>query len=158
MERISSKWTFLHKRIFPALYLGIALAMLVNALWTRSWGPGYGLWWLVFALFNVVAVASFWLALRHLVDEVEDHGDALVVKSGGEEQRIALAEILTVNSSTQSGRRLEIRLAESGRFGDRVVFLPERKVSFNPWKPSEIYESLVRRVDAAKRGAGARGG
>ncbi|MEO1198361.1 MAG: hypothetical protein AAFX39_03855 [Pseudomonadota bacterium] len=64
MERISSKWTVMHKRISPMLYIVVALAMLVNALWTKAWGPGYGFWWLAFGLFNIVAVVSFRLATR----------------------------------------------------------------------------------------------
>ena len=49
-----------------------------------------------------MAVFGFWFmkkVILNLVDAVPDAGDALVVRCGGQEERIALSDIKSVNSS-----------------------------------------------------------
>jgi hypothetical protein len=49
--------------------------------------------------------------------------------------------------------RITLKLARPGRFGDEVVFLPQKPFSFNVFAKNPIAEDLILRVDAARRGS-----
>ena len=88
----------------------------------------------------------------NLVDEVLDLGDALLVRSGEPEERIALADIANVNYYPYgSPPQVTLSLRRPTVFGDTIVFCPPAR--FMPLSTSPIIESkLVQRIDAARRG------
>jgi hypothetical protein len=99
MTRLSSNWTFFYKRIFPILFIGLVIlffAVLV-LIATRSGNSPQ----LPFIIVPIVMAVIFYFTMKKLVfdvaDEVVDLGDALLVKNGDQEDRIALSDIINVN-------------------------------------------------------------
>jgi hypothetical protein len=86
----------------------------------------------------------------NLVDEVFDLGDALLVRSGGQEERIALADIKNVNFYPyMSPPQVTLSLRRPSVFGDTIVFCAPTRIM--PLSPSPMIEKLVDRIDAARR-------
>jgi hypothetical protein len=151
MQRISSKATFFHKRIFPVLMLGfllIFLAVGVGAQWRAGNGPP-----LPFFLMPIfVAVIIFFVFKKlifDLVDEVWDAGDALIVRNKGQEERIALSDIMNVSYSPfVNPPRVTLSLRRPSVFGDQISFCAP--VRFVPFSTSPIIDELIKRIDAAR--------
>lgn len=85
-----------------------------------------------------------------LVDEVWDAGDALIVKSKNQEERISLSEIMNVSySPIINPPRVTLTLRRPGRFGREVTFpAPIRLV---PFSKSPIVDKLIDRIDTKRR-------
>ncbi len=101
MQRISSSTTFLYKRVFPIIFFGVLLvytAVLLFSAVASGRLPSAPL-----LIVDAFAAAFGYLMMRlrvlDLVDEVLDAGNALVVRNGIQEDRIALSEISNVSSS-----------------------------------------------------------
>jgi hypothetical protein len=94
---------------------------------------------------------AYYRLLWNLADEVLDGGDHLVVRLRGEQQRIPLGDVINIAfERRQNGRRVVLRLARPGPFGDRIVFKPP--VRFLPtFSTDPLEDDLIRRVDAARR-------
>jgi hypothetical protein len=152
MRRISSKWTFFYKYIFPIFWFGFIILFVIIALFvpTRSGqSPSFS----VLIVPIIMAVFGYSLMKKlvfNLVDEVWEDGDALVVKNRGQEQRIAFGEIKNVNYSTMSSPpRVVLSLRRPTVFGDQIAFCaPVRFMSFatNP-----LIDDLIERIDAARQ-------
>ena len=153
--RISSRNTFFVKRVFPILWFGfIALflsAGLIGA--SRATRP------VPLPVFVMPAImAAFgWLLMRRLIfdlaDEVCDEGDALRVRFGDNEERIALANIINVSyAGLTNPQRVTLTLREAGRFGKEVSFCPLTPL-LGPLlrTTSPIVTDLIARADAARR-------
>jgi hypothetical protein len=85
-----------------------------------------------------------------LADEVLDAGDALIVRFGGEQQRIPLSEIINVSYSyMQNPNRVTLTLRTPCQFGKEVSFSPPAR--FLPFAKSPIVAELIERIDAARR-------
>lgn len=157
MRQISSRWTYFHKRIFPLLWFGfLALFVVVVLLAPRGQDPFEPVF-----LLGPVAMAVFGYFLMRslifdLVDEVVDAGDALIVRKAGEEARIALADIVNVDSTTLvNPPRITLTLRTPCRFGRKVAFLPPpHRRLWAPFAPNPIAEELVERVDRARLARG----
>src|SRR5215471_4181260 len=101
MRRISSRWTFVYKRIIPLVFFGILVVFVTFLLLggqrtgqTPPW-PALIIPVLVFAfIFYVMKKLVF-----DMVDEVLDAGDALIVRNRGQEERVALSDIMNVSYS-----------------------------------------------------------
>lgn len=153
MEAVLSRSTFFTRRVFPLLCIGWALAWAAVALPDRMWerdplflvGP---------ALMIVIAVFLYRRLGSNLVDEVRDAGSFLVVRKGDVEDRVAFGDILHINASSVSyPDRLTLRLRTPGKFGDEIDFLVGKsRWPLDPRPSKEIAESLIRRVDEARRG------
>jgi hypothetical protein len=78
MRRISSKWTFFYKRVFPI----ILFSFLVLFVAITVFAGGH----------SIMKKLIF-----DLVDEVWDDGRALIVKNDDREERIPFADIKNVN-------------------------------------------------------------
>jgi hypothetical protein len=154
-KRISSRNTFFVKRIFPVLwfaaitlFLGAALAATVHARTKPS--PVF------FVAPLVMFGFGFWLMRRlvfDLADAVYDEGDALRVRFRGDEERIALANIINISySGLTNPPRATLTLRQPGMFGKDVTFSPVQKV-FGPLlrTSNPIVTDLIERVDAARR-------
>ena len=101
MRQVSSKMTFFYKRVFAVIWFGFLLLFIGFALFSPSRDiQDSSTPFLIVAL--LMAVFGFWFmkkVILNLVDAVLDAGDALVVRCGGQEERIALSDIKSVNSS-----------------------------------------------------------
>lgn len=100
MERISSRSTFFIKRVFPLIWFGSLALIVIAPLLARK--PKGGPPVVFFIMPILMAVFGYFLMKKlvfDLADEVFDAGDALVVRFGSEQERIALSEIINVSYS-----------------------------------------------------------
>jgi len=155
--RISSG-TFFIKRLFPAVWLGgVGLGAIgaATAFFSGKDANGHPLPILALIVPLLMLIFGFVLFRKFvwdLADEVEDRGDYLLVRKGGIEERVPLANIMNVNMSQfTKPPRLTLRLRKAGVFGDEIAFIPRRPVlRFNPFARNEIAENLMLRVDRAR--------
>jgi hypothetical protein len=86
----------------------------------------------------------------NLVDEVFDLGDALLVCNGGQEERIALADIKNVNFFPyMSPPQVTLSLRRPSVFGETIVFCAPARLM--PLSTSPMIEKLIDRIDAARQ-------
>jgi hypothetical protein len=153
MPLSSSKTTFLYKRIFPIVWFGIMAVLffvgLLKVLGADSISNAQFL--IMPALMAIIGYQFMKKLAFNLVDEVSDAGDALIVRNGGREERIALADIKNVNYFPYgSPPQVTLSLRRPSMFGDTIVFCGPAR--FMPLSSSPIAESkLVDRIDAARR-------
>lgn len=155
MQVISSRWTFFYKRIFPVFWFGFLAIFVAVSLLSgqamRSFDP-------MFFVGPIAMTILGWLIMRRFVfdlaDEVVDAGDALIVRKGGEEARIALADIINVDSSTATRPpRITLMVRTPNCFGRKIAFSPPpNRNLFAPFAPNPTAEQLIDRVDQARRG------
>jgi hypothetical protein len=152
MRRISSQWTFFYKFVFPIIWFGFLIVFVIVAVLvpTRS-GQGLPIPALIVPIIMVgVGYAMMKKLIFNLADEVWDDGNGLVVKKGGQEERIALGDIKNVNYSTMSSPpRVVLSLRRPSVFGDQVAFCAP--IRFVPFATSPIIDDLIERIDVARR-------
>src|SRR5437867_3926603 len=127
MRRISSRATFYQKRIIPLISAGILIAFIALPLgiWLHA-GQYPPLPFLVMPV--AIGIISFFVwkkTVFDLVDEVWDVDDALIIKNKGQEERVALSDIVNVSySPIGGGQRVSLLLRRPSVFGDRIHFCP----------------------------------
>jgi hypothetical protein len=152
MPLMSSKMTFFYKRVFPVIWFSfLAAFFLIGLVKSRAGDPISNLPSLIIPV--VMAIIGYQIMKKmafNLVDQVFDLGDALLVRSGGQEERIALADIKNVNFVPyMSPPQVTLSLRRPSLFGDTIVFCaPARLMTLSP---SPTIEKLVDRIDAARR-------
>jgi hypothetical protein len=151
MQRISSRTTFISKRLFPVLWFGSLAAFFVTNLITiRS---GHHLPAALLLVPIVMAVVGYFIMTKlvfDLADEVFDDGDALLVRFGGAQERITFDNIMNVSYVTMMNPpRVTLALRSAGRFGKEVSFSPPQ--SFWPRARNSMITALIDRIDAARR-------
>jgi hypothetical protein len=150
MKRISSTWTFFNKKLFPLLWFGFLTFFVVTMVHTRV--PNADPMFLIIPA--LMALFGFFLMKKlvwDLVDEVYDCGDFLLIRNRGEEDRVALANVMNVNASTfVNPPRITLRLRNPGKFGQEVSFSPVTGFSLNPFAKNQVAEDLIVRVDQAR--------
>ena len=151
MRRISSRTTFFNKRVFPAIWFGFLALFIDIPLFFGTQGksaPSFP--FLIVPL--IMAVFGFFFMKKlvfDLVDEVWDNGDSLLVKNGGQEQRIALSDIKNVSYSPYiNPPRVTLSLRHPSVFGDRITF--GAPIRFVPFSTSPVIDDLIDRIDAAR--------
>ena len=153
MRRISSKWTFFYKSVFPIFWFGFIILFLVVALFVpmRS-GQSPPIPALIVPA--IMFVVGFFLMKKFvfdLADEVWEDNGVLIVKNRGQEQRIALRDIKNVSySPMMSPPRVVLSLRRPTGFGGQIAFCAP--VRFVPFATSPIVDDLIDRIDAARQG------
>jgi hypothetical protein len=148
MPRLSSRMTFFYKRVFPVVWFGFLLVFVAVGLLGHVAPAAPFL--LVPVLMIVVGYFIMKKLVFDLVDEVLDAGDALIVRNGGREERIALSDIINVNYSPLiNPPRVTLSLRRASAFGEAVTFCAP--VRFMPFSTSPVVDELIRRIDAARR-------
>jgi hypothetical protein len=153
MQRLSSKWTLVSKRIFPVFWVVILAAFSIPMIlaWRSGATVDPGI-----LIVPIVATAIGYFVMKrtvfNLVDEVWDRGDDLLVRNKGQEDRIPLADIMNV-SYTMFGnnRRATLKLRTPCRFGSEVAFMPVAPAWRFTFFKNPILEELIDRIDAARR-------
>jgi hypothetical protein len=152
MRRISSRTTFVYKRILPLLFFGIVSLfiafVIVGGLRSGQNPP------LPVLIVPVLAAAFIYFVMKRLifdlVDEVLDAGDALIVRNRGQEDRIALSDITNVNyTPLVSPPRVTLSLRRASVFGAEVTFCAPTR--FVPFSSSPVIDELIQRIDAARQ-------
>ncbi len=119
MTRISSRLTVFYKML-PVLWIGLVAFGALTA--ARDLGN--------FILIPIImTVFVFFLGKKlmwDLADEVYDCVDSLLIRKHGEEERIALSNIMNVSESTYlNPPRVTLRLVHPSRVVSRVVLKKE---------------------------------
>lgn len=143
--------TFFNKRVFPVIWFGIPALILLGssiAAWKGAAVP--------FQLFvvptglAVFGVVILKLLVFDLLDEVWDEGETLVLRNGGQEDRIPLTNIINVSHATFTNPpRIMLSLRHPCRFGTEVTFSPLARL--NPFSKDPIAAELIERVEAARQ-------
>ena len=152
MRLTSSKMTFFYKRIFPVIWFGfLAVFFLIALVQGLAADPISNLPFLIVPV--VMAIVGYQIMKKMsfgLVDEVFDLGDALLVRNGGQEERIALADIKNVNFFPlyePAAGHLVAAAAEHLWRDDCVLCAgPVMPLSRSP-----MIEELIDRIDAARQ-------
>ena len=145
MKKISRS-TLLYKRVFPVFWFGF-LAVRRDRFHART-----NVWravdfWPVPCFMAVVGVVIMKKFVWDLMDEVQDGGDDLLVRRGGDEERIPLSNIMNVNITLHMNpQRINLRLVKPGRFGSEVSFSPVTRFGFNRFAKNAVAEDLIVRV------------
>ena len=152
MPLMSSKMTFFYKRVFPVIWFGfLAVFFLVALVKGSAADPISNLPSLIIPV--VMAIIGYQIMKKmafNLVDQVFDLGDALLVRNGGQEERIVLADIKNVNFFPyMSPPQVTLSLRRPSVFGDTIVFCAPARLM--PLSPSPTIEKLIDRIDAARR-------
>jgi len=152
MKLISSRSTFIQKRVFPTVWFGglgvVASLALLSIL--RCRGPAS----LPFLLLPAGMAAIGYLFMKALVfdlmDQVWDAGDSLVVRNKDAEEHILLTDIMNVSYTVwMNPNRVTLTLRRPCRWGKDVSFMPP--VSFVPFRKSPLVLDLIERIDAKRR-------
>lgn len=153
MRKISSTLTFYYKTIFPSFWFGI-LALFLVVAFVKGAVLERGVPFIIIPILMGAAgyVLMKWI-IWDLVDEVYDAGKLLVIKKGGHEYRVLLADITDVTAFTHiTPPRITLRLtgaSSTGPLGTEVAFLPVRSL-LSPFSKSEVAEDLIRRVNRVR--------
>lgn len=158
MRRLSSSSTFFYKRVFPVLWFGFLLVFLAIAFWgmqharAQAQPQQFVPFLLMPLLMAGVGIFIFRKLIHDLVDEVWLDGDYLVVKNRGEQRRVALADVMNINSSTMTNpRRVTVMLRTESRFGRSFSFMPASPLRFlGAFQPDPVATELIERVDALR--------
>jgi hypothetical protein len=147
---ISSRTTFMHKRVFPVIWFGFlavfVLVVLLAPRGPRSAGPFVLVMPFFMGIFGFLFMRKL---LFDLVDEVWDAGSTLLIKSKGYEVRVELSQIMNVSYSMFSKPpRVTLSLRQSTSLGSEIAFIPPTQLW--PFSRSPIVDDLIRRVDAAR--------
>jgi hypothetical protein len=152
MRRISSRWTFFYKRIFPVIWFGLLPVFVAVSLFANAHGGSSSLFpfLIVPAAMLVFGYVIMKKLVFDLVDEVWDDGNELVVRNRGQEQRIALSDIKNVSySALTSPPRVILALRRPSIFGDQIAFCAP--VRFVPFTTSPVIDDLINRIDVARQ-------
>ncbi len=160
MRRLSSTFTVFYKRVFPVVWLLVPVFSGL-ALWTASMRNRALIDWLPLlpsALIFLVGWVIYRKLIADLLDEVWLDGDHLVVKNGGQQTRIALADVINVNATIMiNPRRVTLMLRTDSRFGRSVTFMPASArgfgaaFNFDPIATDPIATDLIGRIDALRQ-------
>lgn len=150
MTRISSRYTFFYKRVFPLFWFGFIASIVVRSLAADAGDRHF----MLFAVPGVMVVIGFIVFKKFvwdLADEVSDGGEFLLIRRGGEEERTNLSNIMNVSvTSNVNPPRIILRLDKPGRFGTEIAFSPTIEFSLNPFAKGRVAEELIVRVDRAR--------
>lgn len=150
MERISSQFTFVSKRIFPVAWFGF-LGFFIYETVQGGAAESDPMFLVIPA---VMGVFGFFLLRKlawDLADSVDDCGSYLLVRRGSIVARIELTNVMNVNASTlQNPPRITLRLVTPSELGKEVSFSPKSRFSLNPFAPSPVAEQLIERVHRAR--------
>jgi hypothetical protein len=150
MSKLSAGTTVFFKRVFPVLWFTIVSLVIVLLVIAGAWeqAPVVMLTPLVMAVVGLIIMKKL---LWDLMDEVYDHGDFLLIRNNGEEERIHLSHILQINQTILiNPPRVTLRLSEPCRFGSTVTFSPAIGLRLNPFAKVPAIEDLIVRAEQAR--------
>ena len=151
-QRLSSRWTFYYKYVFPILWIpGFGLATL--AVWSGSMNTGeqipIEIKVFVVAAWILGSVIMLWLALR--VKTVYLEGDRLLVSGGLKEVRIPLVDVAAISETRLwNPKMIKVSLTRTVEYTDHIVFLAP--ITFRlVFMDDPTAKDLRTRVEKAKR-------
>ncbi|MDC4203700.1 MAG: hypothetical protein MPW14_08605 [Candidatus Manganitrophus sp.] len=151
MKKISSRFTFYYKKVFPAIWFGFLFLFSIAALTAML---KENVFYFIELLAPIIMAVLGYFVMKILifdhVDEVWDAGDSLVFQNGKVETRVPLSNVMNVSYTVIiSPPRVTLSLREPCELGKEISFIPP--MSLIPLKKSPIVIDLIDRIDAARR-------
>jgi hypothetical protein len=144
--------TRFYKKVMPAIMLGFLVLFAVATFSAQASNAQRSILLVIPLLLAVFVIALMRKMLWDLVDEVHDCGDALIIKNGDRQERVALSDIMNVSATLLiNPPRVTLRLVRPSQFGTEISFMPIRRTTLNPFAKSEYIDDLIVRVDRARR-------
>jgi hypothetical protein len=153
-RRISSRNTFFLKRVLPLLLLAVLLLAVALPLVLVSSRGGRMPYAAVVGpvCMGIILTLVFRRLVFDLADEVTDEGEALRVRFGHEEERVALADIINVSyAGITNPPRVTLTLRHPGRFGREITFSPQQSFLAPLVGRNALVNELIDRVEAARQ-------
>ena len=144
--------TFFYKRIFPAFWFGFLILFVAVALFFVGAPDGPPPF--PFLVVPLIMLGFGYFVMKKLVfdlvDEVWDDGETLLIKTRGQEERVALRDIKNISYSTViNPPRVTLSVRQPTTFGDQIAFMaPVRCV---PFTTSPVINELIDRIDQARQ-------
>jgi len=149
MKKLSSKTTFIHKKLFPLFWFGFLTIFLGIGLFTTIKGNSPGV---IFIVFPIGMMVFGYFGMKKLVwdliDEVYDEGTTLLFRNRGKEFRVKLKDIKNVSYTTGNPIRVTFSIRYPTDLGDELSFSPP--ASWNPLGKNKDIEALIDRIDKAR--------
>ena len=103
-------------------------------------------------VFMAFAGLLFFRALLwKLADSVGDHGDYLVVRRGGVEAKVQLADVMNVSASSFSNpKTVSLRPIRPSALGQEIAFIPSTPFTLNPFAKVAVAKELMERAFSAR--------
>ena len=150
MKKLSSKTTFLYKKLFPLLWFGFLAIFLCVGLLANLTGNSPGIMFVVIPIGMIVF--GYFLMKKlvwDLIDEVYDEGTGLLFRNRGNEFRVNLKDIKNVSYTTMvNPPRVTLSIRYPTDLGDELSFSPP--ASWIPFKKNKDIEELFVRIDKAR--------
>jgi len=150
MKRLSSKSTFIYKKLFPLFWFGLVIIFsCVGLLATiKENGPG------IILIVGAIGMGIFgYFFLRKcfldLIDEVYDEETDLLFRNKGMEFRVSLRDIKNVNYTTLvNPQKVTLSIRYQTQMGDELSFSP--LWSWIPFLKNKDIVRLIDRIDRAR--------
>jgi hypothetical protein len=151
-NRLSSRWTFAYKYLFPTLWIP-AFGLATVAIWVGRTNEGdaipTAIKLFVFAAWIVGSLVILWLALR--LWNVQLESGHLIVSNGSKEIRIPITQIEDITETRLwNPKMIKISLGRSSDYPDQIVFLAPMKFQFT-FSDHPMVGELRAAVERAKR-------
>ncbi|MCL2297588.1 MAG: hypothetical protein FWC38_01915 [Proteobacteria bacterium] len=166
MRVISSRLPLLFYKyiVLPLMWL---LFIVLFAMFGSIMQDEKGLWLLMATLLLTVAMSAVYLwrvphIIKPFADKVQDAGDALIVRKSGNQERIPLANIASIEARLLIFPRGNntyylITLCAPCSLGSEIAFFPindgSRFLDGTPWQSrhKSIYDDLAERISQARK-------
>ena len=146
MRRISSRDTLFQKRIFPIIMAGFLIFVFgdyfIGTIRGQDKGPPVWFMILMVPFTAIIFYGAMKKVAFELVDEVFDEGHSLLVRNNGQEERISLSDISSIN---YSAAWVTLSLRKSSIFGAEIAFSP--KTGFATFIKSAEYSRKTSRFN-----------
>lgn len=150
MKKLSSKTTFISKKLFPLFWFGFLSIFLCVGLFATIKGNGPGPMFIVIPI-GMMAFGYFLMKklVWDLIDEVYDEGAALLFRNKGAEFRVSLKDIKNVSYTIMTNPpRVTLSIRYQTELGDELSFSPP--ASWVPFKKNKDIIQLIDRIDKAR--------
>ena len=150
MKRLSSKATFLYKKLLPLSWFGIVIIFICTGLLADIKGNGPGVIFIVAAIgMGVLGYFFMKIFFLDLIDEVYDEGTNLLFRNKGMEFRVNLRDIKNVSYTTLvNPPRVTLSIRYQTEMGDELSFSPPS--TWIPFLKNKDIVSLIDRIDRAR--------
>lgn len=152
-RRISSSSTWWHKRAFPLIWFAFLGVFIVGMTPLAMMGKFPAPMLVMPVAMMAFGYYLFRALLWPLADEVWWDGDELVVRNGGDEEWIAIDNVVNIDSTPfVNPEQVRLTLREPCRFGREIVFMPPMR--FWPFGRHPLVRELMQRVHRLGDGEG----
>jgi hypothetical protein len=145
-RNLSSAWTFFTKFVLPVIWIAAfgsaALSLWLGILSGRNSNPPPAELRFVFlGMWIVGSGLILWMSAGLKRVRVDERG--LLVSNYLREISIPFSAILDVRQNRWvNSRPVTIYLREATEFGDRITFMPKRRISFEFWRVDPVVDEL----------------